>query len=72
MTRQAAVWSERDLERRFSLGKPYDEVTELASTLDRLLDRLAASLRREQRFSAELSHEQRLRQTRRQRHGDLE
>lgn len=57
MTRQAAVWSERDLERRFSLGEPLDEVTELAATLDRLLDRLAASLRREQRFSAELSHE---------------
>ena len=57
MTRRAAVWSERDLERRFSLGQPHDEVTELAATLDRLLDRLAASLRREQRFSAELSHE---------------
>ena len=57
MTRQAAVWSERDLERRFSLGEPHDEVTELAATLDTLLDRLAASLRREQRFSSELSHE---------------
>ncbi len=57
MTRQASVWSERDLERRFSLGEPHDEVTELAATLDTLLDRLAASLRREQRFSSELSHE---------------
>ena len=57
MTRQAADWSERDLERRFSLGAPRDELTQLASTLDQLLDRLAASLRHEQRLSAELSHE---------------
>ena len=57
MTRQAAAWSERDLDHRFGLGEPRDELTELASTLDDLLDRLAASLRREQRFSAELSHE---------------
>jgi signal transduction histidine kinase len=57
MTRQAAAWSERDLDHRFGLGEPRDELTELAATLDDLLDRLAASLRREQRFSAELSHE---------------
>jgi signal transduction histidine kinase len=57
MTRQAAVWSERDLDQRFALGRPRDELTLLAATLDGLLDRLAASLRREQRFSAELSHE---------------
>jgi two-component system OmpR family sensor kinase len=57
MTRQAADWSERDLDRRFGSGRPDDELSELATTLDGLLDRLAASLRREQRFSAELSHE---------------
>jgi two-component system, OmpR family, sensor kinase len=57
MTGQAAVWSERDLDRRFSLGEARDEFTQLAATLDRLLDRLASSLRHEQRFSAELSHE---------------
>ena len=57
MTRQAATWSERDLDQRFAVGEPYDELTELAATLDGLLDRLAASLRHEQRFSAELSHE---------------
>jgi two-component system, OmpR family, sensor kinase len=57
MTRRAAAWSERDLDHRFAMGEPYDELTELAGTLDQLLDRLAASLRREQRFSAELSHE---------------
>src|SRR2546425_47836 len=57
MTRQAAMWSEQALDQRFDLGAPRDELTELAATLDGLLDRLAASLRREQRFSAELSHE---------------
>jgi signal transduction histidine kinase len=57
MTGQAAEWSDRDLDRRFALGEPRDELTQLASTLDGLLDRLAASMRREQRFSAELSHE---------------
>jgi signal transduction histidine kinase len=57
MTRQAAEWSEYDVEHRFALGPPHDELTELAATLDGLLDRLAASLRHERRFSAELSHE---------------
>ncbi|MGZ4200793.1 MAG: HAMP domain-containing protein, partial [Thermoleophilaceae bacterium] len=57
MTSQAADWSERDLDRRFSLGEPHDELTQLAATLDGLLDRLATTLRHEQRFSAELSHE---------------
>jgi len=57
MTRQAAAWSEHDLDHRFALGTPHDELTELAATLDGLLDRLAASLRHERRFSAELSHE---------------
>jgi signal transduction histidine kinase len=57
MTEQAAVWSERDLDRRFALGDPHDELTRLGATLDGLLDRLAASLRHERRFSAELSHE---------------
>jgi signal transduction histidine kinase len=57
MTRQAAAWSEHDLDHRFTLGPPQDELTELAGTLNGLLDRLAASLRHERRFSAELSHE---------------
>ena len=57
MTRQAARWSERDLDNRFALGPPHDELTELAATLDGLLDRLAATFRHERLFSAELSHE---------------
>jgi signal transduction histidine kinase len=57
MTADAAAWSERDLDRRFHLGPPDDELTLLAATLDGLLDRLAAGIRREQRLSSELSHE---------------
>jgi signal transduction histidine kinase len=57
MTEEAGDWSEHSLDRRFGLGEPHDELTRLAATLDNLLDRIAASLRREQRFSAELSHE---------------
>jgi len=57
MTAQAEAWSEQDLDRRFAKGDPYDDLSRLAFTLDRLLDRIAASLRHERRFSAELSHE---------------
>lgn len=57
MTAQAADWSEHDLDRRFGLGPPRDELTALSATLDALLARIAASVRREQRFSAELAHE---------------
>ena len=57
MTQQAETWSEQDLDRRFGFDDPHDELTRLGFTLDRLLDRIAASLRHERRFSAELSHE---------------
>jgi signal transduction histidine kinase len=57
MTEAAARWSERDLDRRFGLGEPTDELTRLAATLDGLLDRVAAGMRHERRFSSELSHE---------------
>jgi two-component system, OmpR family, sensor kinase len=57
MTQRAAEWSEHDLDRRFDLGPPRDELTALSATLDRLLARIASSLRHEQRFSAEMAHE---------------
>jgi signal transduction histidine kinase len=57
MTAEAASWSERDLDHRFDLGPPHDELTELASTFDSMLARLAAALRHEQRLTAEVSHE---------------
>lgn len=57
MTDDAAAWSDNDLARRFDRGEPYDELTRLAATLDALLERLSASVRHEQRLTAELSHE---------------
>jgi signal transduction histidine kinase len=57
MTKQAAEWSEHDLDRRFDLGPPHDELTALSATLDGLLARVSSSLRHEQRFSAEVAHE---------------
>lgn len=57
MTGEAEAWTTEDLDRRFDLGPPHDELTQLAYTLDGMLDRLATSLRREQRFSAEVSHQ---------------
>jgi signal transduction histidine kinase len=57
MTAEAADWSEHDLDHRFNVGEPYDELTNLAATFDTMLARLASALRHEQMFSAELSHE---------------
>ncbi|HEX6621274.1 MAG TPA: HAMP domain-containing protein, partial [Solirubrobacteraceae bacterium] len=57
MTASAADWSEHDLAQRFGVTPRPDELGELARTFDALLDRVAASLRHEQRLSAELSHE---------------
>ena len=57
MTSTAAEWSEHSLGQRFGDARRPDELGQLAATFDGLLDRLGASLRHEQRFSAELSHE---------------
>jgi len=57
MTAQAAEWSEHDVDRRFAMGPPRDELTGLAATLDALLGRLSAGFRHEKQFSAELAHE---------------
>jgi signal transduction histidine kinase len=57
MAARATDWSEHDLDRRFDLGRPHDELTGLADTLDGMLARIAATLRHEQRFSAEVAHE---------------
>jgi signal transduction histidine kinase len=57
MTEAAEDWSEHDLDRRFALGLPRDEIGGLAATLDRLLDRIAASRRHERRFAADVAHE---------------
>jgi signal transduction histidine kinase len=57
MTAQAADWGEHDLSRRFYPGEPHDELSALASVFDGLLFRLAQSLSRERRLTAEVSHE---------------
>lgn len=57
MTSDVANWSAHDLDRRFRVGPPSDELTQLAATFDDLLDRIAAVMRHEKRFSAEISHE---------------
>ena len=58
MTNQAARWSADDeVEQRFgATGRPA-ELEVLAETLDHVLDRIAAVLRRERELSAEISHE---------------
>jgi signal transduction histidine kinase len=57
MTADAENWGAHDLDRRFGLGPPRDELTGLAATLDSLLSRIAASRRHEQRFASEVAHE---------------
>ncbi len=57
MTASAEDWGAHDLDRRFALGDPRDELTALAATLDRLLARIAASRRHEQHFASEVAHE---------------
>lgn len=57
MARSAAAWSEQDLDRRFDLGQPHDEITELGAVLDGLLARVAHALVAEQRLTSELAHE---------------
>jgi signal transduction histidine kinase len=57
MTAEVEDWGAHDLDRRFDLGTPRDELTGLAATLDGLLARIAASRRHEQRFASEVAHE---------------
>ncbi|MCW2601369.1 MAG: sensor histidine kinase [Frankiales bacterium] len=57
MTRQAGEWSNEGTARRFGEGDRPGELADLAETLDDLLDRLSAVLRREEQLSAEISHE---------------
>jgi signal transduction histidine kinase len=57
MAERAEDWSAQNLARRFGLGPPVSELSQLGQTLDHLLDRVAHAIRAEQRFSAELAHE---------------
>ena len=57
MVRSAQDWEEHDLDQRFAMGPPVDEITELGRTLDHMLDRIAAALHAERRLSDEVAHE---------------
>jgi signal transduction histidine kinase len=57
MARTADEWSEHDLERRFDLGPPTNEIRALGNTFDGLLDKVAGVIRAEQRLTSELAHE---------------
>jgi two-component system, OmpR family, heavy metal sensor histidine kinase CusS len=54
---QASAWGANDIDRRFDLAAGPQELRRLATTLNGLLERIAAVLRHERRFTAELSHE---------------
>lgn len=57
MGEQASTWSDQDIDRRFDPEAGPLELRELALTLNALLERIAATLRHERSFTAELSHE---------------
>jgi two-component system, OmpR family, sensor kinase len=57
MARTADEWSEHDLDRRFDLGAPTNEIRALGQTLDGLLDKVAGVITAEQRLTSELAHE---------------
>lgn len=57
MTAKVARWSDESRGERFDLGEPYDEITQLAATLDGLLERVDEALLRERRLTVEIAHE---------------
>lgn len=57
MAERAEEWSAQNLARRFDLGPPVNELSQLGQILDHLLDRVAHAIRAEQRLTAELAHE---------------
>jgi two-component system, OmpR family, sensor kinase len=57
MARAADDWREHDLDGRFDLGRPRDELGELGDTLDRMLDRIARAILAERRLTDEVAHE---------------
>ncbi|MDQ1129763.1 HAMP domain-containing sensor histidine kinase [Microbacterium sp. SORGH_AS_0888] len=57
MTNTVARIRDGDLDLRVALPGRRDELTELADTLDAMLDRLARTLEEERRFAANASHE---------------
>ncbi|WP_052809891.1 sensor histidine kinase [Streptomonospora alba] len=57
MTRSAGVIAGPTLHKRIRLRGPRDEFTDLADTIDTMLDRLHASFQAQERFAANAAHE---------------
>jgi len=57
ITRTAAAISREDLSRRIEYSGPYDEIGELAGTMDAMLDRLQEAFEAQERFITDVSHE---------------
>lgn len=57
ITRTAATISRRDLSRRIDYKGPRDEIGELASTMNTMLDRLESAFVAQDRFISDVSHE---------------
>ena len=57
ITRTAQAINASDLTQRIGYRGPADEVGRLATTFDRMLERLQAAFERERRFTADASHE---------------
>ena len=57
MTAATRRISEENLDQRLALPGPRDELTELADTIDGLLERLEASFEAQRRFAVNASHE---------------
>lgn len=57
MARVADEWSAHNLDGRFDLGPPTNEIRALGQTLDGLLDRVSRAILEEQRLTSELAHE---------------
>ncbi|MHB1345827.1 MAG: sensor histidine kinase, partial [Thermoleophilia bacterium] len=57
ITRTASAISREDLSRRIEYSGPYGEITELAGTMDAMLDRLQEAFEAQERFITDVSHE---------------
>jgi len=57
ITRTASAISHEDLTRRIGHSGPYDEIGELAATMDAMLDRLQEAFEGQERFITDVSHE---------------
>jgi signal transduction histidine kinase len=57
MSRTADEWRAHDLDRRFGLGLPHDELTQLSATLDGMLAKISGVIRHERLLTAQIAHE---------------